>query len=270
MLVANITPTDLLDLVIDADETYHLVLADRIMTDDRYRAFYANRVSRGDWVILDSPTHELKGTMPDIAQWTEGVTALRPSEVVLPDLWGFVSAADTVDYAREGLDRLSRLSWSGSVMAVPHGTDWDDYHRCIRALGRINAVTTLGIFEEVEFCYGHKRREAVEAARDAMRFPSVHLLGKMEDLSDLKDDWMRNNVRGVDSGKLVVWGLAGVELYPHEDPPPYPGRPHGYFDIDARTVSRRQYECIKRNIRWWRLYSASSQDKTSLIQPVNA
>ena len=254
--LCNIAPTAVLEKVITRNEKWHLVVADVIVADPIYCAFYVNRVDKGEFVILDSAAFE-KPNGTDIPTMEMAIRMLRPTEVVLPDLPSDMH--ESIRRTREALNLFRvTLGYKPKFMAVPHGRSLEEYLWCAADVGFLTGVTTIGIQEEVEELYGMSRSEVAQKVRGTVGGREIHLLGCREDLSDVRDEWVRSTVRSCDTGKLVTWGLNGILIDPSkEEVPPYPGRQalggrEGYFSYAStdpanvvkaarNVVAMRQY-----------------------------
>jgi len=251
MRIANIAPAQAVRQVIDPYETYHLVLADLILQYGSYREFYIERLERGDFVTMDVMSFERpKGTRLDAV--VAAAHTLGPTEIVLPDVrfdWW-----KTIKQAEEASKVLVDEGFC-NFMAVPQGKDWGQYSKCAVNLMRIPGVKTLGIIEETEEWSSLGRIQIVrsvirEIEANVGVSPRIHLLGMCENMKDLMHGETRALVRGVDSAKLIVWGMDDISVSTDLAPDSYPGRPSGY--LHKQSVPNE--EAVLGNIRRWRNY----------------
>jgi hypothetical protein len=259
MKIANITPIPLLDKVLDDLETYHLVLTSLMNESEAYRQFYQRRIARGDYVILDNDAFELGESLP-VDAIGDAALEFHPSEVVLPDKYDG-TCAETLGMARSGLHLLKRRfeahNYCPKFFGVVHGETWEKWVECALGLWQMG-VDTLGVNEEVEELYGLHRCEVVKQLNEYLcewhaHGTQIHLLGKLEDLSDLVDPFVQKVVRGCDSGKLIRWGFDREIAVPHHVPP-YPGRGEDFFQRD--TDDAYELSAIRTNIQLWRNIAA--------------
>ena len=247
MRIANIPPPKMADILIDEKETYHLVLADWIVEYNNYRDFYSERVARGDYVILDSMTHErTEGT--DVGVMIEAYRLLKPQEIVLPDL-KLASWSANYELARTGAHAYREAGIKAKFMAVPHGDTFEQYLASSEQLSRIPGVDVLGIYEETDDQF-YSRFNVVASLRKFNK--TIHLLGKLEHMRDILNAEMRRWCRGVDSGKLVCWGLQGDVVLSTEPIPAYKGRPENFEYLTEEDVSQEKIAIIRANIAHWR------------------
>lgn len=267
MQVANVAPTGLLSLV--NDDHYHLILTSQIRQNPKYASYYRERIDQGDFVILDNDAYEASSgtsSSPEAILQAIHLMGVWPSEIVLPDvMFGKNCARRTVEVAEEGRDIL----WQHGhrhFMAVPHGNTQLEWLECAMALSGLEGVDTLGIAEKDALKLTHgDRGELIRAISGLGK--KIHLLGMMEDMSDIQDRWVRMHVRGVDGSKLIVWGLNG-RVATVGDVPIYPGRPEGFFEIDGCNLSDNQVELIQSNMSYWRSYVTPKPATADYFSPV--
>lgn len=247
MKLCHITPIPLLDDCLDERQTTHLVVAELIATDIQYAGWYTDALRRGDFVILDSAAFELGKANPELMVRT--ALDFNPSEVVLPD--DMSSYQRTIEMSSEAAASLIAGGYTGQMMAVPHGTNLEEYLYCAAELMLIPGVTTLGIQEEVEDLFSIKRSSLARTLRQEYD-SEIHFLGFLDDLSDIKDPIAQEVVRTADSAKLVVWGLNGTAVFPDSTVPEYPGRASvgGRMDYFDYAVSR-EIHVVRWNINAW-------------------
>ncbi len=237
MQTAIIAPTALLEKY--ATTGYHLCLCHRILKDDRYADFYHS--SPADFLILDNSAHELGvgGMLMDMARATKLV---NPDEVVLPDRLFF--ADDTVKYATESYKDFRNLA--PRVMGVPHGTTPSEWDWCCARLIDLG-VDTIGISKDYEGWKGGLSG-LVETVRELYqqiwkpKLTAIHMLGwgrKLWQLNHLRQiqkvEGSPIQIRGIDSGKPLVYAAAGIDL--GDGTQPYPGRLEHFFDMTDDDIS---------------------------------
>lgn len=255
MDLAHITPTAHLDDLL-IGSTYHLILTQQVIKDAKYREFYTRRSRDGDFIILDNDAHELKDEPQAIklALLQQAIDLMvadsgPPTEVVLPDRIG-ADCEETIELAVEG---LRELNWDGAYMAVPHGSTVSLYHSCARALWEFGGVTSLGVSYSLEKELGVKRGDVVKVLCDTIMC-DIHLLGEGAALNSLLDKDLHNKVRGLDTAKLVNWGLQGTVVKSDASIPPHIGRQagaYGYFDLQ---LGPDKLWVASQNIRHWDAY----------------
>jgi hypothetical protein len=249
MKTAVIAPSALLEKYATSD--YHLCLCHRVLKDEFYGHFYG-RDARG-FVILDNSAHELGvgGMLMDMKKAVDRIG--NPEEVVLPDRLFF--ADDTIKYARESNGEFRKLA--PRVMGVPHGTTIGEWEWCCSQLIDLG-VNTIGISKDYEGWIGGlpKLVEKVRDIHSRSWYPVVdciHMLGwgrklwQLTHLLRLEEGSLP--IRGIDSGKPLVYAAAGIDL---EAPgmPPYPGRLENFFELKDEDIPT---ELALKNINTFRM-----------------
>ena len=79
----------------------------------------------------------------------------------------------------------------------------------------------------------------------------LHFLGMTDDMYEMLPvyNYVMRGVRGIDSSKLIRWGLEGDHVTV-DNIPEYPRRGDHYFDMES--ISPSQLEAIRHNISYWR------------------
>jgi len=251
--IAHITPTRLLGLLLDSEETYHLILADRVRSDPAYRDFYAKRSIRdGDFVILDNDAYEA-GTSCDFRFLAETIHQIQPAEVALADCMGDTEAECLKRAAACAEYLFTHLTGrQPKFMGIPHAKDFSSYLHCVEEMMKIPGVGCIGIGKFAPTQFGFKpsfiAREVWDRVQSQNPACEIHVLGMDDELELLKDPWAWDHIRGTDSAKLVRWGLLGLVATIATTPPPV-RRGKDYFDeVPNSFVS----VAAKGNIRYWR------------------
>ena len=228
--MAHLLPVSLLEAT-PHDQRTHLVLSELVLSDFRYLQFYADKLQRGDTVILDNPVHEDRKIT--VEQWLEAVALLQPTVAVIPDV--IDSGLMTLDNAREAVAKFGeyqiRSQCQTELMAVPHGESQVDWFICALSLSKILPITWFGISLERRLnddpLAVARRRERVQMMsrhREFMRL-KLHLLGLSEGIVELSGSFVWLRAVSADVSKFAIWYLAESPVYP--PPPvtiPYPGR----------------------------------------------
>lgn len=267
MKLAHIVPVSLLETIPNYQRT-HLVLSEIALSNNRYLAFYAERVQRGDVVILDNPVHENRPVT--IERWLKAVEVLMPSIAVIPDV--IDSEAHTMANVELAVKEFTRWGFKGiELMAVPHAVTQLGWLQCADELARMSEITWFGISLErrlADDTYAlARRRERVQMmVQHPVRFDRIklHLLGISESGMELGNDRIWQRATSADVSKYSVWNMLGTPV----DPPvpvtiPYPGRgPLGgsyeYFLAGhPRGLSRRK---MRRNLERWNVYAEREID----------
>jgi hypothetical protein len=249
--IANIVPSAFLDLV--NDDSYHLTLAELVVRDTKYAAYYRHHATAGNFVILDNGAYEF-GRTPSIDTLVQAAGIINPSEIVLPDsMHGPDCALDTSTMSREGARLLAQAGHT-RFMAVPHGNNLSEWERCMLSVGAIPHVATIGIAEKDALKLGVPRFNLISEVHAALPHVDIHLLGMMEDMSDLRSLWIRRTVRGIDGSKLFIWGINGHRVPVSGPLPVYPGRPPDFFDMPRADVPSSKERIARYNMENWKQF----------------
>jgi hypothetical protein len=254
--VATVAPPALLEAVIPTEERYHLTLASQVLREDThaYLNFYHDRrMRRGDYVIMDNDAYEAQGISSALETIRKAAELLIPSEIILPDeMQGPDCAKLTVERSAQAAEALRADGWK-NFMAVPHGNTMNEWLSCAIELSKLEGVGCFGIAEKdaLKLVAG----ERVILARSVYGMgQDIHLLGMMEDMSDVQHRWVQQRVRGIDGSKLLVWGINGLRPRVGDPMPAYPGRPKGYFDLTPEDLSPAQMNDAIGNVNYWQGY----------------
>jgi hypothetical protein len=271
MKVAHITPAKYI-LEFDRPGAIHLCLAHLILEKSTYAEAFKTLSSRnrfnenenGGMVILDNGAFELDHAIPDDFL-IEAAIKIHPQEIVLPDVRR--DARSTLERSEAFIARAKRthgLGYEHTYMAVPQGTHYAEWRQNLLDLSAIPDISTFGIYEETEKWFPDGRIGLLkELATGVPQLweagKKVHLLGFSEGLKDMFYAASVPWVRSTDSGKMIVWAAHGIgynRLVEQGGPPPYPGRPKGYFDA---VFTMEQLECafgsVKTLDRWMEQHS---------------
>ena len=251
--ICHIPPANM-TCIIPRSYPMHLCVADVVVKQAGYRAYYREASERGAHVIVDSAAFE--GHITDTSTLADAARAVRAQEVVLTD--DPSSAFNTLILSRRCATMLRGAGFEGDFIACPHGFTVDEYVQNVLALARIDGVTTLGIVEEIPELLGIPREKMILMLNEMFPNLAIHLLGVTEQLTELRDPVIRPLVRSTDTAKLIVWGLNDIVVDPGaEKIPTYPGRDSvggrlGYFGYetdDALLIGKARH-----NILLWREY----------------
>lgn len=219
MRIIHDVPTQLVEHV-GSDRLMYVAYAEEINAHDSYLAFFREAVQDRKFVILSSVAQAGEVVVEDLI---EAAVALRPSEVVLPNLpcspekSALLTAKVSSLLQSAGVDRTSFL-------AVPHGEDFHGYIENVTKLSNYSMVRTIGVTVDVFDKFHLTRKAFFQAMRKACP-RTLHLLGLTDDLTDLNDPLSTSVFRSVQTPKAVVWGLSGTAVRPNvKKVPEYGGR----------------------------------------------
>jgi len=212
MKLALIPPTPQLPYARSGD--IHFVLAQRVLSDEKYRQFY--RRSR-KFKILDNGAFERDEPLPTNAIF-EAAKAIRADEIIAPD-FPRENPSKTLKATR---DFISVCSPHYLIMAVPHGRTVLEYVKSFDELSKLPGVNTIGvsILDLWKFKHSYRLRPMVvhyiNKKLKNVVWENVHLLGLDEPIELYAYRGM--GIRSVDTSlpfSLAYWKLT-MRLIPIE------------------------------------------------------
>lgn len=138
--IAHILPSSYLeypDLL--SKEDIHLILAHKILDDEKYRNFYNNLKNK--YLILDNSAFEYGGSLPE-AVLIKAIMMIRPDEFVLPDV--LRDGAETRRRSETFLKRSRRISGL-KFMGIAQGNNLEEWTECYRYFADDEKIHSLGI-----------------------------------------------------------------------------------------------------------------------------
>ena len=256
----------------DHTDKLHLVLS-HLLSDDEYHRFYADKRTKGDYLILDNSAHEHRVPATP-KQLMQDATLIQAQEIVLPDVpydgeLTLKLVGNALDYWPRYM-HLGMMELKPRMMFVPQGATLDEWRTCLFGLvlkvGRFyreypemipphKYTPVIGLPAKYEKQFGpgtiRKLLETWLKPNHEEGF-AIHLLGCRElwGLNDLAQEFPW--IRSIDSAKPVVYGRYGILLDPmHTKEPEKIGRPENYFELrlsdHQRTVAQHN-ETVFRNL----------------------
>ncbi|MBT9168019.1 MAG: hypothetical protein DDT19_01364 [Syntrophomonadaceae bacterium] len=242
MNVALITPTKFLSKY-STKSKCQMVLVHIYEQDAAYREFYKERVSEGDFVILDNSAYEL-GEATAVSRLVHCIEDLHPTAVFLPDV-RFDKGA-TIRRTEEAYKYLR--GYGCKLFAVPQGKDLASVMSCYTTLRQYPWIDGFGISKATGKTTGFGTRTSFLQFMEDNGYVDdqkyYHMLGMEEDLTQLKRTGQFKWASSIDSCKPLVYGLYNILLGPDGTKEAYPSRPKGYFDI----VETNYHSAIEQNI----------------------
>lgn len=207
--IAHIVPVGCLEKT--KDNQYHMCLAHLVKQSEEYRKFFRRMSDEGKFVLMDNGAAE--GEQLSIEELVECYQLIHPTQVVLPD-----TLLDGADTLQKHLDALSYLhGYYGeklpfSVMGVPQGHDFVEWHDCMLRMMAMGEISCLGVSKFLEMETGDRevRYEAVKAIEEVDDMMEVHLLGCSDGsrvVRKIFEDFPM--VRGCDSAFVYLASQAG-------------------------------------------------------------
>lgn len=251
MRFSPIPPATHLDLVDDRD--FHLILVHICETDPGYAAYFLNHLcTNGSYVILDNSAFEL-GKSVDTDVLVKWAKLMRPSEIVLPDL--FYDIEGTLRASLQTIEALKPLELERTKLAAcPQGADFVEWCRCLDKMVKIPEIQVISVNLLALKWFPSQGRSIplkyIQKEGYHKRF-EVHLLGGDRALAEPSEiprafPWVRStdSVKPISlayHGVALVKGAAGLVGQEHL----YRGRPHNYFYLH---LSPEQLVLARNNI----------------------
>ena len=238
---------------------FHLLLS-HLLREPQYFSHYAKQRQEGAYLILDNSAHEFgQGNDPEALIYN--AAAMNAQEVVVPDVLEDSEATierslEALEYWFEKKDRILRRL-NPALMYVPQARNKGDWEMCLQNLIRMHMYVTQRNKYRTSLVVGVSKDYEAWWPKEGL-CPLLDILSEMRLTSDIKFQvhllgWGRNLwyleryaktypwIRSTDSAKPFVYGMARLQLEPHEEVPTYPKRPTNYFhkrmDDQMRHIS---------------------------------
>ncbi|MDO8570115.1 MAG: hypothetical protein Q7R97_00835 [Candidatus Daviesbacteria bacterium] len=247
MNVAIISPTAYLnELSCYRKNSYHMVLAQRVLEDEHYANFY--NLYKG-FTILDNGACELKRSI-HFEALLKVIELIHPNVAVLPDILGDSEA--TLKLSNLFLNKISQKDCENLIfMGVCQGQTKKEWLTSFNFFAKHDKVKMIGISNTEAMFKADKntfsRVQTLKYLLDHNLLPQnkkIHLLG-LPDSGHLELFKMKqyNCVEGVDTSAPVVHGTAGISFKENLS---YK-KIRQYLD-SATILNKRQIALIKQNI----------------------
>lgn len=190
--------------------TYHLVLAQYVLSDARYRSFYLNLHLQDHFIMLDNGAAE-NGHSIGIENVMKAADLIGSDEVVMPDVLDECNATIAATYAalKSVPERMRAV--------VPQGRDWADWEYCATTLVGMGC-RTICVAKRYEALPGG-RVHALEIIKKHKwhRLYDIHLLGcyrnPLREILDAAN--VTSWIRGIDTAAPISYAQSGDTLdYP--------------------------------------------------------
>ncbi len=232
---------------------YHMVLAHRYLTDEKYRDFYLQaRKVPASTIILDNGACELKASI-ESSELYQAIRSLRPDYLVLPDV--IDDGSSTTERSLKFLDQYSDITSELGIkfMGVPQGlreNEWinsfDVFYTDDRiAMIGISNVAALNKIGKKDFT----RVDAINVLQQkgyGFENKKVHILG-MGDSGHMEIEALKciSFVEGIDTSAPVVHGYYGVKIIEGNTYKKIPI----YLPDDLDHLDQNQYDLIISNLK---------------------
>ena len=189
MKVAFICPTH--DLKYDNTD-YHMALTHLILKYPKYTEFYKQKLANGEYVILDNSLIELgnKALQSDVVM--KAAEELRPSEIVLPDVYRDGKATiKSTDVALSKVE-LWLMMDETKLQVVCHGKNPDEWKSTWDTLSKYDDVDVLAVpkVTETQFAGGRPEESLIRGVDTSIVYHCAIDGIKFEDKYDyMKPNW---------------------------------------------------------------------------------
>lgn len=238
MKIANITPTTLLEIVLDDQEKYHFVLANQVLNNQKYADFYRSRVD--SFITLD-----LGSCVIDLQLAQEAIHQVLPDELCLPDFRLYPLVERT--HLTKRMIRILR-KFGIPFMVRPFGETMDEFMESILQLSKLKQVTTIGLPLVIS---NISRSELIGMFITMYPKLKFHFFDCQDNLEDLKSNFNCRSIRSLSTKKIIQHGLEGSYVNSSNFAPRLTGGSLPYFE---RTAIPEQIHTIRKNIEYWRNY----------------
>lgn len=228
----------------------HHVAAQRVLSDEAYRTFFAREAERGAEIIVDNGVFDLGYALP-AADLVEAAFAVSAREIVLPDVMR--DGAATLKAGERAAREIRELS--GDVFrlcAVLHAADDEEWCRTYDALvtggwaGAIALPASRRPDPDGQLC--RTRRLATAYLEDrglvddllVYRLLGLGRTGHLELIEQREHRW----ISSVDGAAPVILGAMGITLLP-EGPYEKPSTPR---IEELGPIAEDRFAVIRRNI----------------------
>lgn len=224
MKLGFITPTPHLE-DFATKSNFHLTLTHQILDDEKYAAFYSDRSSKGDYIVVDNSAFE-KGSPMSAKEIYTAYMRVRPSEVVCPDVLqdGEATQKSTIEFKKEFSSLINNTKFYNntvSYMGVAQGKNLSDYLACWDFLN--NNVDTIGlsfigiekVLPDSSFTFARLMMLDILNKKGLLKERPIHILGIGDNPLEIKmiqESPFSKYIRSNDSSTAFVHGSKGIRL----------------------------------------------------------
>jgi len=207
MKLALIAPLSGFDLVLSLRLSYHLLLAQYVLTDSLYSTFYRGLHDQGDFIMLDNGAAE-KTVGIDIHMLMQAAELVGADEIVMPDVLD--EAAASLSMATRNLHYVPRHKRA----MVPQGRSWTEWEYCATHMVNMGCAT-ICIAKRYEALPGG-RVKALQIIEEHQWEWShhIHLLGcynrPLHEASAAFAEY--SSIRGLDTSAPIAYAQAGLSI----------------------------------------------------------
>ncbi|MEU6346880.1 hypothetical protein ABZ883_38730 [Streptomyces sp. NPDC046977] len=243
-------PAYLEDFVAQEPARVHHVAAQRVLSDEVYRAFFAREAERGAEIIVDNGLFDLGRALP-AARLVEAAMAVSAREIILPDvMWDGPATLAASEQAAREIRELSGDAFR--LCAVLHAADDEEWLRTYDSFmtsgwaGAIALPASRRPGPEGQLCRTRWAATAYLEGRGLVDDLIVYRLlglgrtGHLELIEQREHEW----ISSVDGAAPVILGAMGIALLP-DGPYEKPSTPR----IERLgPIAEERFDLIRKNI----------------------
>lgn len=187
---------------------YHLVLADRILIDDKYAAYYQNKAAEGNFMIVDNGAAENGESIP-FNNVLEAANLVNADEVALPDVLKDREATTALHY--DWYDKVPAIN----RMVIPQADSIMNWLACLEDMMDVFDFRTVGIPKHLDDYIGGRTSILEEITRRGWQEDlNFHLLGcHNAPLKEIRDVYKKFPwVRGIDTAAPFAYAQANQSV----------------------------------------------------------
>ncbi|MFF2929088.1 hypothetical protein [Streptomyces mirabilis] len=243
-------PAYLQDFVAQEPARVHHVAAQRVLSDEIYRVFFAREAERGAEIIVDNGLFDLGYALP-AESLVEAARAVSAREIILPDVMR--DGAATLKASEQAAREIRELSGDAfRLCAVLHAADDEEWLRTYDAFvtsdwaGAIALPASRRPDPDGQLC--RSRWLATACLKDrglvddliVYRLLGLGRTGHLELIEQREHEW----ISSVDGAAPVILGAMGIALLP-EGPYEKPSTPR---IENLGPISEDRFDLIRQNI----------------------
>ncbi|MFG2640386.1 hypothetical protein ACGFYP_05365 [Streptomyces sp. NPDC048370] len=228
----------------------HHVAAQRVLTDEDYRAFFAREAERGAEIIVDNGLFDLGYALP-ATRLVEAALAVSAREIILPDVMRDGAATFTAsEQAAREIRELSGETFQ--LCAVLHAADDEEWLRGYDSFvtsgwaGAIALPASRRPDPDGQLCRtrwlatAHLEGHGLVDDRIVYRLLGLGRTGHLELVEQREHTW----ISSVDGAAPVILGVMGIALRP-EGPYEKPSTPR---IEQLGPIAEERFDLIRQNI----------------------
>jgi hypothetical protein len=200
----------------------HLVLAHKVLEDEKYCEFYRKMRARGDHIIMDNAAFELGSAIP-MDKLLKAAEMVNAQEVVLPDV--YLNGKATLRRVKEAIRDLYKRDLIGKyiLQAVPHGDSIRGYKKCFNIISSMKEIKVIGlsfggIYNACKEEWGYRsdvhctqyRAELLEKEIELRKDKEYHALGILDNPIEIKSLAYLGFIRSNDTSSPIWHGIHGI------------------------------------------------------------